>query len=89
MNTNLSKSPEGLESTIDKVKAIWIDVLQKDDIDVQEHFLDLGGDSLSAMLCISRMRDKLGSEFSIEEFFMDGATVSNFSSIIDEGNKEH
>lgn len=84
MTDDLRNRPAQSNSTIDSLKIIWISVLQRDDVDIHEHFLDLGGDSLSAMLCISRIRAELGVEFSVEEFFMDDATVSSFASIIDE-----
>lgn len=67
-----------------KLLAIWKDILSQTEIDVDDNFLDLGGDSLSAMLCVSRVRNAFGVELFLEEFFMDDATVAQLSRIIDE-----
>jgi acyl carrier protein len=71
-------------TTEQKVNAIWQEALEISAIPSNVHFLDLGGDSLSAMLCISRMRTVLNAEFTIEDFFVDYSTVSGFTKIIDE-----
>jgi acyl carrier protein len=61
----------------------WMEVLQLSEIDVHDQFLDLGGDSLAAILCISRMRSAFGVEFPIDAFFLDDATISNFARMIE------
>ena len=68
--------------------SIWADVLQLNGFSVHDSFLDLGGDSLSAMLCITRIRSAFGVEFSIEDFFLDNATVSDFARTIDRSFKK-
>jgi acyl carrier protein len=70
--------------TEQKVKAIWQEALKTPTISNEARFLDLGGDSLAAMLCISQMRELLNVEFTIEDFFMDDSTISGFAKIIDE-----
>jgi len=69
--------------TEERVRAIWKSVLDSPDLGLHDNFLNLGGDSLSAMLCISRLRAEFGIEMTIEDFFFDQATVSNFAVIID------
>lgn len=71
-------------STEEKIKAIWQEVLEMSDIAPNVPFLDLGGDSLSAMLCMAKMRALLQVEFTIEDFFMEDSTVSGFSKVIDD-----
>ena len=46
------------------------DVLSCTVDDLDASFLDLGGDSLAAMLCISRIQREYSVELSIEDFFM-------------------
>ena len=46
-------------------------------------FISRGGDSLAAMLCISRIRAHFYVELSIEEFFLPDSTVKGLSRIID------
>lgn len=65
-----------------EVKDIWAKALRVSDISVREDFFQLGGDSLAAMVCISRMKSAFGVEFSIEDFFGDEATVSSFAASI-------
>jgi acyl carrier protein len=67
---------------------MWTDILQRGEIGLHDSFLQMGGDSLSAMACISRVRNTFGVELSVEEFFMDDATVSHIAEMIDgEGSK--
>ena len=70
--------------TEQKIMAIWKDVLSVSTLSIHDHFVDLGGDSLAAMLCISRLRDAFGVEFGIDEFFWDHATIAEFSAAIDQ-----
>ncbi len=45
------------------------EVLELDDLTLQDDFLDLGGDSLSAARVISRVREETGHELSLVNFF--------------------
>jgi len=74
--------------TEQKLLEIWKDVLKVSTVGVDDEFLDLGGDSLSAMLCVSRMRKTFECELSIEDFFMDGATITNIAAAIDNTRAE-
>ena len=70
---------------IEKIlSTIWMEVLEKPDIDRSVSFLDLGGDSLNAMSCISRIHKVFGVEFTLDEFFLDDATILQFALIIDQ-----
>lgn len=70
--------------TESKVLTMWIDILQQTQIGIHDDFLTLGGDSLSAMLCISRVRIAFGVELSMEDFFVEPATIAALATIIDE-----
>ncbi len=48
---------------------IWIEVLKLDRIGVEDHFLELGGNSLLAAQIISRINARLTGDFSIRSFF--------------------
>jgi acyl carrier protein len=71
-----------------KLVEIWKDVLQVETLTVNDRFIDLGGDSLAAMLCISRIRTAFGIELGIEDFFLDQATISEFATAIDHSESE-
>lgn len=51
------------------VSSVWKAVLQVDGIGTREHFLDLGGNSITAIQIISSIHDVLGVELSMNEFF--------------------
>ena len=58
-----------------KLLAIWRDVLENPDCTLETSFLDAGGDSMTAMICISRIQKEFGRNLSLEDFFMDDSTV--------------
>lgn len=66
-----------------KVVRIWTDVLKLEDgqIDLDSTFLELGGDSLSAVLCMSRLRGIFGSSLDsdLSDFFDSQSTIRNFA----------
>jgi acyl carrier protein len=57
---------KSLEAVLERV---WKAVLQLDGVGRREHFLDLGGNSISAMQIISSIHDVCGVELSMKEFF--------------------
>src|SRR5262249_53315870 len=57
-----------------RLRAIWREVLQNDDIGFDDPFVDAGGDSLSIMLLIARLDEDFGYELSLWEVF-DNLTV--------------
>jgi len=72
------------ESAADeKLKEIFAEVLRLDRVNSDDIFLDLGGDSLSAILCISRIRAAFGVELFIEDFFSDDSTPKHLGSLIE------
>jgi len=81
LNGNVSARAE----TEKKLLMMWLDILKLKDIGIHDNFLDLGGDSLSAMLCISRVRTEFGVELQIEDFFVDPASIAELAMIIHQG----
>jgi acyl carrier protein len=69
--------------TIAKVAAIWKDVLMNDACRENDDFLNCGGDSLAAMLCIARINQEFGVELELEDFFVEPATISHIASLIE------
>lgn len=53
------------------LKKIWADALRMSESQVQTDlpFIALGGDSLSAMLCISRIRSRYAVVFELMDFY--------------------
>ena len=51
------------------VSSVWKAVLQVDGIGTREHFLDLGGNSITAIQILSSIHEVLGVELTMKEFF--------------------
>lgn len=57
------------ESLEIKITAIWKELLQVSEVGLDDHFLDLGGDSMLALRLKARIHDGLGVEMSAEMLF--------------------
>ena len=62
--------------------AIWTEVLSIETVTLTDNFFALGGNSISAMLCINRIRNVFGVECSIEDFFMTESTIRDFAKLV-------
>lgn len=61
------ESPRTL--TEQMVANVWCDVLELDQVGIRDDFFELGGHSLSAIRAIVAIRDALGRELSLQQFF--------------------
>jgi non-ribosomal peptide synthetase component F/acyl carrier protein len=57
-----------------RLKAIWLEALQVDDVDEEESFFARGGNSLKATLLIARIRDEFSVDLSVQNFFRKPST---------------
>lgn len=60
---------------------MWAEVLKLERVGIDEHFLDLGGDSMLATLLVSRIRQELKLEISLRSLF-DAPTVSDQAGLV-------
>ena len=65
----LSALPSSIEQT---VADTWAELLKVRQVGVHDNFFALGGDSLLAIQCLSRLRDKLPVRLTLSEFFENG-----------------
>ena len=65
----------------DALAALWRDVLRVDQVGVEDRFLDLGGDSLLAMMLLSRVKQALQIDVTLTEFF-EAPTVASQALLI-------
>jgi acyl-CoA synthetase (AMP-forming)/AMP-acid ligase II/acyl carrier protein len=63
--------------------AIWMDVLDRTEIGVQDRFLDSGGDSMLAMRLLARVAETLDLDISIVDFF-DRPTVADQARLVED-----
>jgi non-ribosomal peptide synthetase component F/acyl carrier protein len=52
-----------------RLKAIWINALQVDQVDDDDSFFAQGGNSLKATLLIARIKDEIAVDLSVQDFF--------------------
>ena len=77
--------PTQRETSVEQnIKAIWQEALKVHEVPNDVSFLDLDGDSLSAMLCIARMRTLFNVELTVEDFLLETSTISDFTRMIKE-----
>lgn len=62
---------------------IWSEVLNTREIDIHADFFSLGGDSMAAMRCISRVSAVFGVELPIDLFLINDASVVKAASEVD------
>ena len=62
-------------TAVERVLDVWRGVLGRETIGIEESFVELGGDSLGAYECQSRLARMFGVEIPVDWFMADGATV--------------
>lgn len=63
--------------------AVWQEVIGDVSITTNHRFYDVGGDSILAIQCISRIQSMLNVEFPVRAFF-DYPTIKEFASYLDD-----
>lgn len=51
------------------IASIWCDVLQRDSVDIDSHFTDLGGDSLALVRVLGRLQQRFGEGATLVDLF--------------------
>jgi len=69
-----------------KVADIWREVLGVPRVSMTDRFFELGGDSLTAMRLVNRLRKSFCADVSLRSLFQ-MPTVSEIAAVISEGNK--
>jgi len=81
---NVQEIPSALPASIeDVIAAIWADVLKLPQVGTADNFFALGGDSLLAIQCVSRLREKTAIRLTLTEFFGNG-TVAEQAALLRE-----
>jgi acyl carrier protein len=70
----------------EKIASIWQEILGFDRVGVHDNFFDLGGNSLSGLEVISRIKNELNAEVAIASFFR-GPTISTFATLLQYGDE--
>ncbi|GKU77856.1 non-ribosomal peptide synthetase [Paenibacillus sp. L3-i20] len=68
--------------------SIWQDVLKKESIGIDDHFLELGGNSLQAAYVAARLEDSLGADITLGDLFRH-TTIRTLAAFIDKSISEN
>ena len=71
----------GSAHTTEELRNIWTSVLGVAAVQERDNFIELGGDSISASTCLSRIRAKFGIDLPITLLLMEDA---DFGVLVDE-----
>jgi acyl carrier protein len=74
---------KGSDAIEERVAKVWIDVLKltTDNVDRNATFIEMGGDSIAAVLCMTRLRGEFGPDLDVDisDFFDTRSTIMNFA----------
>ena len=73
LNPEAGEASHAIERTLLK---IWSEVLNTEITDIHQDFLSMGGDSMAAMRCISRIHAAYGVELPISLFLLESPSIS-------------
>jgi acyl carrier protein len=62
--------------------AIWAEVFELEQVDINDSFLELGGDSLTIMRLTSRVRERFELEIPVRQWF-ENPTIALAAALID------
>ncbi|MGW7209091.1 MupA/Atu3671 family FMN-dependent luciferase-like monooxygenase [Streptomyces sp. NPDC054837] len=83
---NGSETPAPRET--ETLRTLWSSVLGTDDVSDTADFFDLGGSSIAAIRLHNRVRDALGVEFSLADFFAEPTLGALIRSLTGSGTAE-
>jgi acyl carrier protein len=62
--------------------SLWTALLASDDLGIKDDFLELGGDSVSAISTLTEIHGTYGVEIAVADFF-ESATIENLAALIE------
>lgn len=72
------------QSVLPYLVSLWEKTLDKQDIDLEDDFFELGGSSLSGIQMMSEVQSDLKAEIELENFF-ENPSIRNLARLIREG----
>lgn len=71
------------ETTLSRVGRIWAELLKVPEVRDSDHFVEMGGDSIAAMMCVARIGTEFGVDVPVAALFLDDTTLQVFAGIIE------
>ena len=80
---DVAKSKDVLSSMESTLMEIWEDVLGIDGFSTEDNYMDIGGNSLSAIMIINRIKSIINTKITIKDF-LDNPTVKLLAKLIEQ-----
>ena len=71
------------DDTLSRLRAIWSEILHERDVADDDHFIELGGDSIAAVMCVSHIQAEFDVEVPTSMLFLEDTTLASLASAID------
>jgi len=71
------------DDTLTRLRIIWSDILHTQDVRDNDHFLELGGDSIAAVVCVSHIQAEFDVEVPVGMLFLEEMTLASLASAIE------
>lgn len=79
----VSSDSQEASPTEKTIAQIWQALLHIDEVSVSDTFTDLGGDSVTALQCLNRIRQIFDVEIALDVFFSEESSVGHVADLID------
>jgi acyl carrier protein len=80
---SIAVTADGRKASIQKVRAIWEEILERSGIETTDDFLDIGGTSLSLVRVLVEVNDYFGVTLE-PSVLIQGATIEHMARCVDE-----
>jgi acyl carrier protein len=72
------------EDRVSHLRALWAEVLNVKTVSDGDYFLELGGDSIAATLCLNAVADEFDIDMPMGLLLEDNATFGGFVAAVDD-----
>jgi hypothetical protein len=76
--THGEQNEKDCASLVDQLQSIWMAALDVPAVSPGDNFIEAGGDSISATLCVNRIRAALGVDISVLSLLAEEASFDSF-----------
>lgn len=81
-DTRSQSTDTELNSVETQIAMIWRDVLQVPEVRLEDNFVELGGDSIAATLCLNRLRRTIDHDVLVSTLLAPEMTLQQFATLV-------
>jgi len=71
------------KDTLERLRAVWSEILNAPDVGDDDHFIELGGDSIAAVMCVSHILAEFNVEIPASMMLLEHMTLSSLARAIE------